>query len=494
MSSRRSEPEDSIITTRSMNRWDFLKFTGVGLAGASLLGTAGCGGAGNAAAAAGSGKWKQFSGITLNFISENTSPTSAIAANLKPFKDLTGINVNISQLELTAVQQKVALDFGSRAGQYPIIYADPYNIMAPLYKGFVDLKKFIKDDSLPSVPKGTKDFIPTQLDAAGRFDGKLLALPYDCPTIIWVYRKDLFDKYHDRMKRDLGFDPTPSEKVTWEQYYKIARWFNDKQDDVPYGTGHQAKLFTSLTDDFANVLWAYGGDFFKNGQKVGRFGSLNPGPCTLDKPEAIRGAAFYKKLVGIANPGSTSWDWNDLAEAFGAGQIAMCPCWHEDAAGWETGSLKNKVGFSPLPTGPARSANHYGGTGLSVNKWASEAEQKAAWLFLVWATSPKAQLMDLKSSVGGGTPTRTSVYQMPEVKKNETPPTSMPNILTAPAVRKAWEPQNIGLRPKIPSWNQCDAVIYTELSKMLAGKSPEAAMRDAKRGVDQTTKGVPSAV
>ena len=103
--------------------------------------------------------------------------------------------------------------------------------------------------------------------------------------------------------------------------------------------------------------------------------------------------------------------------------------------------------------------------------------------------------MDLKSSVGGGTPTRNSIYELHQVKKNEKPPTDMPNILTAPAVRKAWEPQNIGLRPKTPSWNQCDAVIYTNLSQMLAGaKSPEEAMRDSKRGVDQTTKGVPSAV
>lgn len=488
----------SKVSSGKLSRRDFLKLTGAGVAGTALFGAAGCGSSANSgvAEAASSGKWKQFSGMTINFISENTAPTSAIAANLKPFKDLTGIDVSISQLELTAVQQKVALDFGARTGQYPVVYADPYNIMAPLHNGLVDLRKFMNDDSLPSVPKGLDDFISTQLDAAGRFNDALLTLPYDCPTIIWCYRSDLFKKYHDRMKRDLGFDPTPSEKVTWEQYYKIAKWFNDNTTEVAYGTGHQAKQFTSLTDDFANVLWAYGGDFFENGYKVGRFGATNPGPCTLDKPKAIQAATFYKKLIDIAHPGSTSWDWNDLAEAFGAGEIAMCPCWHEDAAAWWVpGGLIGKVWFSLLPTGPARSANHYGGTGVGVNKWASEEEQKAAWLFVVWSTSPQLQLLDLKSSVGGGTPTRKSVYQLPQVKKNETPPTNMPNILTAPVALKAWEPQNIGLRPKTPSWNQCDAIIYTNLSQMLAGgKSPEEAMRDAKQGVDLTTKGVPSAV
>src|SRR3712207_7785174 len=52
--------------------------------------------------------WKQFSGTTLNFVSENTAPTTAIAANLNGFTELTGINVNVLQLELGALVQKVA--------------------------------------------------------------------------------------------------------------------------------------------------------------------------------------------------------------------------------------------------------------------------------------------------------------------------------------------------------------------------------------------------
>jgi multiple sugar transport system substrate-binding protein len=482
--------------SNGMTRRGFLRITGAGLAGASLPWLAGCGGgSGSSGASAGGREWKRFSGMTINFISENTAPTSAIAANLTPFKKLTGISVTIQQLELTSLAQRVALDFGSHSGEYQVIYADPYQVMAPLHDGFTDLKEFMEDSSLPSVPKGTGDFIPTQLDAAGHFGDRLLALPYDAPTMIWCYRKDLFEKYHNRMKEDLGFDPIPSDSSTWEQYYRIAKWFNDNQDDVPYGAGHQAKQHDALMCDFSNVLWAYGGDYFEKGQKVGKLGTTDPGPSTLDSPEAIEAAKLYKKLIEIAHPGSTSWDWNDLGEAFGAEECAMCPEWHEFAAAWEVGSLKGNIGYARLPKGPARSANHYGGTGIAVNRYASEDQQKAAWLFVVWATSPEAQLMDLKSSVGGGTPTRTSVYQMPEVKHNKNPLTNMPNIVTAPAVLEAWEPQNIGLRPKIPSWNQCDTIIYSQVSQMLtAGKNPEDAMRDAKIEIDQAVKGVPSAI
>lgn len=474
-----------------LTRKDFLRLTGAGFAGASLLGVAGCGGESGQEQAVSGDVWKQFEGKTLNFISENTAPTSAIAANLKPFKDKTGINVKISQLELSELVQKVALDFGSGEGQYQVIYADPYQVLAPYYQGLADLNDFQNDDSLPSVPKGLEDFIPTQLAAAGRFENEeeLYALPYDAPTMIWMYRKDLFEKYGDQIEQDLGFDPTPSDSSTWDQYFQVAQWFNENaKDDVAYGTGHQAKQHDSLMNDFSNVLWSHGGDYFENGEDVGRLGTEDPGPCILDQPKAIEAATFYQKLLGIAHPGSTTWDWTGLAEAFQAGEVAMMPEWHEFAAGFERSELGGKIGYAALPNGPVKRSDMYGGTGIGINGGSSEEDQKAAWLFLVWATSPETQRMGLFSEEGGGTPTRQSVYDMPEVKKAESRPSDAPNMLTAEAVRKAWEPENIGLRPKIPAWNEADTTIYTELSKMLAGqKNPEQAMRDAKQGIDKAT-------
>jgi multiple sugar transport system substrate-binding protein len=476
--------------TNGITRRDFLRITGAGFAGASLLGIAGCGGEETGGGAGGGDVWKQFSGTTIQFISENTPPTAAIAANLRPFTELTGISVKISQLELGELVQKVALDFGSGEGQYHVIYADPYQVMAPYYQGLADLNEFNEDDNFPSIPKGLGDFIPTQLAAAGRFENEeeLYALPYDAPTMIWMYRKDLFEKYGSQIQQDLGFDPTPSDTRTWDEYYQIAKWFGESADEVPYGTGHQAKQYDSLMCDFSNVLWSYGGDYFENGEQVGRLGTEDPGPSILDQPEAIEAATFYNKLLAIANPGSTTWDWTGADEAFRAGEMAMVPNWHEFAAGIETGPLGGKVGYAPLPGGPARSTDMYGGTGIGVNGSASEEHQGAAWLFVVWATSPETQRMGLFAEEGGGTPTRQSVYDMKAVEQARTRPSDAPNMLTAQAVSAAWEPENIGLRPKIPQWNECDTTIYTEVSKMLAGeKSPEQAMRDAKQGFDQAT-------
>ncbi|MFI5957680.1 ABC transporter substrate-binding protein [Cryptosporangium sp. NPDC051539] len=430
--------------------------------------------------ASGGDKWKQFSGTTINFISENTSPSAAIAANLAPFEKLTGIKVNVQQMELDKVVEKVKLDFSSGTAQNHVIYADPYQILAPMADGLADLKPFLDSGNYPPMDGGLDDFISTQLSADGKFldDKKIYALPYDAPTMILHYRKDLFEKYGPRAKADLGFDPTPSESMTWDQYYAVAQWFNvNAKKDVKYGIGAQAKQHDSLQCDFSNVLWSYGGDYFSKGQDLGLVGSTDPGQVTVGSPAGVAAATFYQKLIKAAHPSSTTWDWTGLSDAFTAGEIAMCPNWHEFAAGEEK-AFPGKMGYALLPKGPSRRAHIFGGTGIGINANAKGNERGAAWLFVSWATSPQTQLMSLGSSVGGGTPTRTSVYNLPDVKAEETKsPSKYPNIRTAETVLEAWKAENIGLRPKVAQWVELDTIIYTELSKMLtAGTAPAAAM------------------
>ncbi len=434
--------------------------------------------------AAGEDPWRRFAGTTINFISENTAPTAAIAANLQPFTDLTGITVQIVNLELSALVQRVALDMASGDAQYHVIYADPYQVLAPYSAGLADLREFIDGEDYPPVEGGIEDFIETQMNAAGRFEsnGPIYALPYDCPTMIWQYRKDLFDKHRDAMSNDLGFDPTPGSDRTWDEYLQMATWFNDNTDEVGYGTGHQAKQHDSLMCDFSNILWSYGGDYFEGGREVGLLGVTDPGECTLASEEGIAAATFYNSLMGAAHPASRTWDWDGVGAALRAGEIAMCPNWHEFAASNEE-SMPGQIAYAPLPKGPSRSAHMYGGTGIAIAENSGGAERGAAWLFVNWATSPKTQLSNLKSSAGGGTPTRTSIYELPEVQKAEQRPSDMPNMLTASAVSSAWDAEQIGLRPKIPMWNECDTTIFTELSKMIAGQSdPEETMQNAAEG------------
>jgi len=443
--------------------------------------------------------WKQFEGVTLNVITENTPPSSGLAANIEVFEQATGIKVNIEQVNLDIVVEKAGLDFNARNSNYQIIYADPYQILSKQAKHFVDLNTLNNDPTLPSIPGGLEDFIQSQLLVGGYMGDKehLYALPYDNPTMVLAYRKDVFEKYKDLFMQEKGYDWTPGPDMTWDQYYEVALWINEKAkagviSEVKYGTGHQAKQHDSLMNDFSNVLAAYGGDYFE-AENLGDIGTENPGKSLLTSPEAIEAAEFYNELLKIAAPGSTTWDWNGLAEAFAAGEIAMIPEWHEFAGMFENPELSKvagKVGWTILPKGPKGRGNMYGGTSIGINKYASDKEIKAAWLFLIWATAPQTQYMILDA---GFTPTRYSVYQLPYIQKAMNDPESQeakewPLASSLIAAQEAWKEGNVYMRPKIPMWPQIDTIIYTELSKMLAGRqSPADTMKEIAKQSDRLT-------
>ncbi|TCL76488.1 carbohydrate ABC transporter substrate-binding protein (CUT1 family) [Hydrogenispora ethanolica] len=435
-------------------------------------------------------KWTQFKNdhLTIHLLSEDTPPTMAVKSIVNEFTAKTGIKVEITQTRLEDVVAKTILDFSAKAGDIELIYTDPYQILSPFHGHLADMRKFMNDPALPKIPLGLNDFIKTDLIAGGYMIDKdrLLGIPYDCPTMIWIYRKDIFLKYKDKFMADRGYDWTPGSNLSWEQYYEIAKWINEHVPEVKAGTGHQALMYDSLQCDFSNVLAAYGGKYFANDQ-VNLWGSNLPGKCMLDQPQAIEATRFYKKLLSIAHPGSTSWDWNGLAEAFAAGDIAMAPEWHEFASTFEDparSKVAGKVGYALLPHGANGSKNHWGGTNISINSYASEKKQKAAWLYILWATSPNVQK---KLLLRGSTPTRYAVYndrfvkQWIKFKVN-------PIMESLHTVTEAWKPENIFLRPKTPYWLDVNTVVFTNLSYMLAGKlSPEEAMRDATLKIDQIT-------
>ena len=440
--------------------------------------------------------WTQYKdkGIQISFLSEDTPPTAAIINHVGEFTDLTGIEVNITQANLADVVTKVLLDFASQSGAIDVIYADPMQILAPLYGNFTDLRKFIADTSLPPLPNGIEDFDKMNLIVSGYMIDreKLLAIPYDAPTMLIVYRTDIFENaaYKDAFQKEKGYDWTPGPNITWEQYREIAEWVNQKVADGTIaekvsGTGHQAKQYDSLMCDFSNVLLAEGGNYFEN-PDFATWGTATPGAATLDTPEALKAATLYKDILAQAAPGSLSWDWNGLAEAISAGGVAMAPQWHEYASTFEDPSLSKvagKVKWALLPKGPAGSKNLWGGTGVAVNSYATEERQRAAWMFITWATSPEIQKQLL---LEGSTPTRTSVYTDPEVQQWIADKKD-PLVAVLPTVLEAWKPDNIGLaQGKITTWVQVDEAIFTNLSKMLTGAStPEQAMADAVTQINQ---------
>ena len=106
------------------------------------------------AASSDDAKWKQYSGSKLVFMSENTPPSFAIRDNLKPFYDLTGIEVEILTDDLPVVQQKIGIDLRGGKADFQLNYVQDKPIGAPFADFFANLLDYTKDDTLPQDPEG----------------------------------------------------------------------------------------------------------------------------------------------------------------------------------------------------------------------------------------------------------------------------------------------------------------------------------------------------
>lgn len=438
--------------------------------------------------------WKQFSGVTLNFISENNVYASVLSRESEQFTKITGIKVKIQPLDFNSMLEKINLDFISKTGKYQVVYVDPYQTLTKFPNKLANLNDFNNDTSLPHIPGGIDDFFRSQVDVDSYFleRDKLYTIPFNSSTMVLFYRKDIIEKYKNRFKEEKGYDIVPGDRsFTWEKYYEFAKWINDNasKSEVKYGCGHQAKQHSSLFCDFSNVLAAYGGNYFKD-RNIGSLGAENPYNSVIEAGKGIRALKMYKKIIEIADPRSVTWDWLGAAYAFMEGDIAMMPNWSEYSSLVEDSQkskVAGKVGYCLLPYGTEQSGNIIGGGGIGINKDAPLNEQKAAWLFILWATSPQTELFVLENQEGSNVPLRKSVNDVQMVKdamiEGSEASKKFPTLLPMRAVLKAWEIENIYQRPKVLKWSQIEVSIIDELNKMITKdvSADETAMSIARQ-------------
>jgi multiple sugar transport system substrate-binding protein len=421
---------------------------------------------------------RKFEGTTLNFIVENNLYANILSHESEEFSEITGINIKIRAVDYDTLFQKVNLDLIGQAGEYQLIYVDPYQTLNRFYDYLEVLNPYTKNQFYPQVAGFTEDFFENQTAVSSYFenDKNLYTVPFDSTTMILYYRKDIFDKYRDQFMKEKGYDWTPgSSQFTWERYTEVAKWIDENvpNEEVTFGSGIMAKQHNSVFCEFSNILASFGGDYFSD-DKINTFGLKTFNNINVLDQNFTEALDMYKKVSSVSAPQSVNWDWTDLAREFRNGEVAMMANWDENYTYVEdekNSEVSGKVGYSILPYGDTRSANIYGGSGIGINKFATDAEKKAAWLYIVWATSKEMQLKVLTHPEGGSMPTRKSAYQDPLLNNAD------PNLDTVTkkdvmlkhmdAVLTAWKPENIYLRPKISNFYDVEKVLINHLHNMI---------------------------
>ncbi len=227
------------------------------------------------------------------------------------------------------------------------------------------------DDFIKGSKDGDKllaDFFPAFL-ANSQAYGKTWGMPFQRSTPVLYYNKDLF--------KSVGLDPDVPPK-TWQDMLAAAKKLT-KPDGTQWG-------IEIPSDGFP--YWLFQGFAISNGQNLVGDAANKVYFNTPSTVEALQFVVDLSAKEGVMPKGVIKW--GDTPTDFTSGKAAMI--YH--TTGSLTNILKNAkfdVGVAFLPQGKKGYGAPTGGGNLYILKSAPEANQKAAWRWIQFLTSPEKQ-------------------------------------------------------------------------------------------------------
>jgi len=255
---------------------------------------------------------------------------------------------------------------------------------------FIDLKEH---------SKGAEKEHFEAIIANNTIDGKLVAMPWFTDAGILYYRKDLLEKYKEKV-------PT-----TWQELTDTAKKIQDGErkagnKDI-WGYVFQGKAYEGLTCNALEWIASFGGGTI-----------IDPdGKITIDNPDATAALELAASWIGtIAPQGVLNYEEEEARGIFQGGNAVFMRNWPYayKSAQDEKSPIKDKVGVAVLPKGAganARSASALGGWNLAVSKFSKHPKEAAD--LVLYLTGPEEQKR--RATAGGFQPTIVSLYQDKDV-------------------------------------------------------------------------------
>ncbi|HET6436824.1 MAG TPA: ABC transporter substrate-binding protein [Anaeromyxobacter sp.] len=308
-----------------------------------------------------------------------------------------------------------------------------------LANNLLDLGKAVPEDVVaqhfPSIVK------------ADTVDGKLVALPEFTDAGLLYYRKDLLQKYNQKV-------PT-----TWQELTSSAKVVQDGErkagNENMWGFVFQGRAYEGLTCDALEWVDSFGGGTI-----------VDPGgKVTIDNPKAVEAIKLASSWIKSISPeGVLNYAEEEARGAFQSGNAVFMRNW---PYAWALSQgadspVKDKVGVTALPKGGpgGKNTGTLGGWNWAVNKYTKN--QKQAVDLAMYMSSPEEQKRAaLEISIN---PTIPSLYKDQEIlQKNP----FMSELLATF--------QNAVARPSGPTgnkYNQVSSAFWNAVHDSLAGRTP----------------------
>jgi multiple sugar transport system substrate-binding protein len=379
-----SRGQSAVPAGRRINRRDFLKMSGAGLAGAALLGASGCGGGGG-----GSGKliWSMGSPIPVY--------DDLVAKFNKQNKGEIEATWRVMPSNATTHYDKLTTEFQAGGGDIDVIGGD---VIWPIQFAAQGYIQDLSDD----FPKSEQQKFLAAPISANTYEGKIYGIPWFTDAGMLYYRKDLLEQ--------AGFSDPPE---TWDELKEMALK-TTKDTGTKNGFVFQGSNYEGGVCNGCEYIWTYGGEVLSD---------VTSGNVVIDSPEALAGLETYASMVadGVAPQAVANYDETTSEPVFGGGDAVFLRDWPGfygllgiPAKDGGYPNLKpEQVGVAQIPVAEPgmQSYSTLGGWNQLIN--AATDLQEEALTFAKWMT---ATAQEKQLAIDGGLrPTRKALYEDPDV-------------------------------------------------------------------------------
>src|SRR5215203_6067526 len=423
---------------RKLNRRDFLKMSGAGLAGAALLGATGCGGG-----SGGSGK--------LIFAMGPDDAQGTMAALIKKFNKQSDFKVThqVMPADTGSYFDKLKTEFQAGTGNIDVIGGDviwPAQLAANGW--IVDLT-----DKFPASEQNK--FLEAPLTSV-TYEGKVYGVPWYTDAGMLYHRIDLLEKS--------GYSEPPK---TWDELQEMADKVTQDQG-VKYGFVFQGDAYEGGVCNGLEYIWQHGGDVLD---------PSDPNKVIIDSPESAAGLATEASMMssGVSPQAVSTYQEAETDAAFfqDPGNAVFARQWPYGYAYLDTkGYLKqDQVGVGPLPTEEGQDlASCLGGWDMLIN--AQSDMQDEAWQFIKFMTAPEQ--MKFRAVRATVLPTRSALLEDPEIEKIPVVSQGRPAI------------EHTHPRPVSPYYSDMSLEMNEQFNACLKGDvSPEQAVKTMQANLER---------
>ena len=417
-----------------MSRREFLKVGGVGLAGATLLGSAACGGGGSASGDVVFAMGTDTSGTLEDLIKKFNEQNEGFQVRYRQMPSDTGQYFDQLRTELQAGASEIDVIGGD------VIWPAQFAANGWILDRFQDSER--------------AKFLPAPVDSLV-YEGAIYGVPWFTDAGMLYYRSDLLEK--------AGYSAPPK---TWAELEEMA--LKTAQDTgTQDGFVFQGADYEGGTVNGLEYIWTNGGDVLDGSGQV-----------VIDSPQAIAGLETEHAMVerGVAPKAVSTYKEPETDPAFLGGRSVFARNWpymYALAQDPETSNIKpEQIGIAPLPAGEGgQSFSGLGGWNMMIN--ANSQKQDQAWEFVKFMTSEEGQRQ--RALAATLLPTRKALYEDQQI------------LDEVPVIRLGKEAiQSTKSRPVSPYYSDMSLAMAEQFNLSLKGEvSPQEAASNLQEELTQ---------